>query len=210
LDEELMATITNYATLQSTIADYLNRADLTSQIQTFIQFVEADINTRLRCREMIIRAEATSSAEFVQLPADWLEAINLTIVGGKSPLRYITLDKGDQINEAKSYTSPSFYSLMNGAIEIIPPPADDIDIEMIYYGKVPALSDSNTSNWLLVRAPDIYLYGALVHAAPYLMDDARTQVFGQVYLSRFESLNEESQKSLHSGSPLVARTRRVY
>jgi hypothetical protein len=210
LDEELMATITNYATLQSTIADYLNRGDLTSQIQTFIQFVEADINTRLRCREMIVRSEATSSAEYVQLPSDWLEAINLTIVGGKSPLRYITLDKSDQVNEAKSYTSPAFYSLMNGAIEIVPPPADDIDIEMIYYGKVPALSDATPTNWLLTKAPDVYLYGAMVHAAPYLMDDPRVQVFGQVYLSRVESLNEESQKSLHSGSPLVARTQRTY
>ena len=62
--------ITNYSTLQAAIADYLNRADLTSQIQNFIQFAEADLNTRLRCREQIVRAEATSSAEFVQLPAD--------------------------------------------------------------------------------------------------------------------------------------------
>lgn len=205
-----MGTIVDYATLQSTIADYLNRADLSSQIQTFIQLVEADLNTRLRAREMIVRAQAQSNAEFVQLPFDWLEAINLQLIDGVSPLRYITLDKSDQVNHAKSYTSPAFYSLMNGAIEIVPPPSDDIEIEMIYYGKIPALSDSNTTNWLLTKAPDVYLYGALTHAAPFLMDDQRTQVFGQVYLSRVESLREESEKSLHSGSPLVARTRRSY
>jgi hypothetical protein len=210
LDEELMATITDYASLQSNIADYLNRGDLTSQIQMFIQLVEADLNTRLRAREMIVRAEAGSSAEYVQLPSDWLEAINLSIVGGTSPLRYITLDKGDQINRAESYTAPAFYSLMNGAIEIIPPPADSINIEMIYYGKIPALSDSTPTNWLLVKAPDVYLYGALTHAAPFLMDDQRLQTFGQVYLSRVESLREESEKSLHSGSPLIARTKRFY
>ncbi|NCV21747.1 MAG: hypothetical protein EBV45_07325 [Chloroflexi bacterium] len=51
-----MATITTYTTLQSTIADYLNRADLTAQIPTFIQMAEADMNTRLRTREMIVRA----------------------------------------------------------------------------------------------------------------------------------------------------------
>ena len=205
-----MATITDYASLQSNIADYLNRGDLTSQIQMFIQLVEADLNTRLRAREMIVRAEAGSSAEYVQLPSDWLEAINLSIVGGTSPLRYITLDKGDQINRAESYTAPAFYSLMNGAIEIIPPPADNINIEMIYYGKIPALSDSTPTNWLLVKAPDVYLYGALTHAAPFLMDDQRLQTFGQVYLSRVESLREESEKSLHSGSPLIARTKRFY
>ena len=78
-----MAKITDYDTLQSAIADWLNRADLTSQIQTFIQLAEGDLNTRLRTRDMVIRAEATSDNEYVQLPADWLEAINLQIVDGK-------------------------------------------------------------------------------------------------------------------------------
>jgi hypothetical protein len=205
-----MATITNYSTLKSTIADYLNRADLTSQIETFIQFAEADLNTRLRCREQIVRAEATSSAEYVQLPADWLEAINLHIVGGQQPLRYVTLDEADIINKEQIYTAPHFYSLMNGAIEIIPEPSDDIDIEMIYYAKITSLSDVNTTNWLLTKAPDVYLYGALTHAAPFLMDDQRIPVFAQIYLARVQALQDESQKSLHSGSPLIARTRRVY
>jgi len=205
-----MATITNYSTLKSTIADYLNRADLTSQIETFIQFAEADLNTRLRCREQIVRAEATSDAEFVQLPADWLEAINLHIVGGQQPLRYVTLDEADIINKEQIYTAPHFYSLMNGAIEIIPEPSDDIDIEMIYYAKITSLSDVNTTNWLLTKAPDVYLYGALTHAAPFLMDDQRIPVFAQIYLARVQALQDESQKSLHSGSPLIARTRRAY
>ena len=202
--------ITNYSTLQAAIADYLNRADLTSQIQNFIQFAEADLNTRLRCREQIVRAEATSSAEFVQLPADWLEAINLHIVGGQQPLRYITLDEADIVNKEQIYTGPHYYSLMNGAIEIVPEPAEDIDIEMIYYAKIPALSDQATTNWLLTKAPDVYLYGALTHAAPFLMDDQRIPVFGQIYLARVQALQDESQKSLHSGSPLIARTRRAY
>lgn len=205
-----MATITNYSTLQSTIADYLNRADLTSQIQTFIQFVESDLNTRLRCREMIVRATTTNDDEFVKLPLDFLEALNLQIVGGASPLRYVTLDEADMINKAQVLTQVSVYSLMNGAIELIPPPSTDVEIEMVYYGKIPALSDSQTTNWLLTKAPDVYLYGALVHAAPFLMDDQRIPVFGNIYLKRVEELNQESQKSLHSGSPLLARTRSVY
>jgi hypothetical protein len=207
-----MATITSYATLVSTVADYLNRQDLTAQIPTFIQLAEADMNTRLRCREMIVRATTTNDDEFVKLPLDFLESINMQIVGGQSPLRYITLDESDIVNARQGYNAPSFYSLMNGAIELVPPPATgvDVEIEMVYYGKITALSDSNTTNWLLLKAPDVYLYGALVHAAPFLMDDQRISVFGSFYSQRVEALNDESQKSLHSGSPLVARTRRVY
>ena len=205
-----MATITNYGTLQSTIADYLNRADLTSQIQTFIQFAEADLNTRLRCQEMIIRAEADSSNEYVQLPADWIEAINLHIVGGVQPLRYVTLDQADIIKERQIYTAPNNYSIMDGAIELIPAPSDTVTVEMIYYGKIPALSDSNTTNWLLTKAPDVYLYGALTHAAPFLMDDQRMATFGQIYLTRTKDLVDESNRSLHSGSPLIARPKGTY
>ena len=205
-----MATITNYTTLQSTIADYLNRADLTAQIPTFIQLAEADFNTRLRTREMIVRAEAQSSNEFVQLPADWLEAINLHIIDGAQPLRFVTLDEADYINKQQIFTNVAAYSLMNGAIELIPAPGADIDIEMIYYGKITPLSSEVATNWLLTKAPDVYLYGSLMHAQPFLMDDQRMPIFASLYNSRIEALNEESMKSTPSGSPLVARTRRVY
>jgi hypothetical protein len=207
-----MATITSYSTLISTVADYLNRQDLTAQIPTFIQFAEADMNTRLRTREMIVRATTTNDDEFVRLPLDFLEGINLQIVGGQSPLSFITLDEADRVNARQGYNAPTFYSLMNGAIELVPPPATgvDVEIEMVYYGKITSLSDSNMTNWLLTKAPDVYLYGALTHAAPFLMDDQRISVFGSFYSQRVEALNDESQKSLHSGSPLVARTRRVY
>ena len=205
-----MGTITNYATLQSAIADYLNRADLTAQIQTFIQFAEADLNTRLRSREMIVNATATSDGQFVALPSDWLEAINMMIVGGQSPLRYITPDEADTIIKAQTFTSTRFYSMTTGIIELVPPAVDDITIDMVYYGKIPALSNANTTNWLLTKAPDVYLYGALTHAAPFLMDDQRMGVFSQIYLARVQSLQDESQKALHSGSPLISRPRGVY
>lgn len=205
-----MATITNYTTLQSTIADYLNRGDLTAQIPTFIQLAEADFNTRLRTREMIIRAEATSDKEFVQLPSDWVEAINLQIVGGKSPLRFVTLDEADRMVASEQFTQVVAYSLMNGAIELVPAPGNNVDIEMVYYGKITPLSSQVSTNWLLTKAPDVYLYGSLMHAQPFLMDDQRMPVFAALYNARIDALNEESMKSTHSGSPLVARARRFY
>jgi hypothetical protein len=210
LDDELMALITNYATLQSAVADYLNRADLTSQIQTFIQFVEADLSTRLRCREMVVRATTTSDEEFVTLPSDFIEALNLQITDGKTPLRYVTLDEADQIKNAQIYHKVMAYSIVDSAIELVPAPTDNVEIDMVYYQKVPSLTDVATTNWLLAKAPDIYLYGALVHAAPFLVDDQRIGVFSQFYSQRVEALNSESDRAVHSGSPLVSKVRRVY
>jgi hypothetical protein len=205
-----MAVITNYATLQAAVADYLNRTDLTSQIQTFIQFVEADLNTRLRCREMIVQDTLTSTLADVALPADWLEAINLKIDGGKTPLRYITLDDADIVTTEQFYTQPNFYTIVEDVIRLVPAPSQNQDIDLIYYGKIPALSDVATTNWLLTKAPDVYLYGALVHAAPFLVDDQRIGTFGQFYSQRVEALTQDSLRSLHSGSPLIARTKRPY
>lgn len=205
-----MAQITNYATLQSAIADYLNRQDLTSQIPMFIQFVEADLNTRLRARQMVVRATATSDEEFVTLPSDFIEALNLQITDGKTPLRYVTLDEADQIKNARIYNSVMAYSIVDNAIELVPAPAVNVEIDMVYYQKIPALSDVATTNWLLLKSPDIYLYGALVHAAPFLLDDQRIGTFGQFYSQRVEALSAESDRAVHSGSPLVSRVRRAY
>lgn len=205
-----MATITDYSSLQSAIADYLNREDLSAQIPMFIQFVESDLNTRLRTRDMVVRAQATSSNEFVQLPGDWLEAINLHIIDGQQPLEYVTADRADIIKKRQIYTSPHNYSIMDGAIEIVPAPSDDIEIEMIYYSQIPSLSDSNTTNWLLSKSPDVYLYGALSHAAPFLLDDQRMPMFAQIYIARTQSMIDESEKAMHSGSPLIARPKGMY
>lgn len=203
-------TVTTYATLQSEIASWLNRDDLTSIIPTFIQFVESDVNSRLRHQKMVVRATATSDQEYVQLPTDWLEAINIHIVDGTQPLTYVTLNEADRINKQQIITSPTFYSIMDDALEIIPAPSSNIEIEMIYYGKIPALSVSNPTNWLLTKAPDLYLYGSLVHASPYILDDQRVGLFANMYNSRLDSLALESDKALHSGGPLVARTRKTY
>lgn len=205
-----MPAITNYSTLQSAIADYLNRADLTSQIPMFIQFVEADLNTRLRCREMVVRATTTSDEEFVELPPDFLQALNLQIVGGKTPLRYVTLDEADQIKAAQIYTQVVVYTIVDDAIELVPAPATNVEIEMVYYQKVPSLSNVETTNWLLMKSPDVYLYGALVHAAPFLMDDQRVNTFASFYSQRVEALNLDSDRAVHSGSPLVARPKGRY
>ena len=204
-----MGTITSYSTLQSAIGDYLNRADLTSQIPMFIQFVEADLNTRLRCREMVVRATTTNDEEYVELPPDFLQALNLQIIGGKTPLRYVTLDEADQIKASQIYTQVVAYTILDDAIELVPAPApdDNIQIEMAYYQCVPALTDTNTTNWLLSKSPDVYLYGALVHAAPFLMDDQRINTFASFYSQRVEALNLDSDRAVHSGSPLVARPR---
>jgi hypothetical protein len=79
--------------------------------------------------------------------------------------------------------------------------------ELVYYAKLSKLSDSNTTNWLLTAAPDIYLYGALMQAAPYLKDDARIGTWSQMYLTALQDLQTADDRGSTSGGALVARAR---
>ena len=67
--------MTDYSSLKSTIASYLGRSDLTSQIPDFIQLAEERLRRDLRTRQMLVvaRADTTSGTETVGLPTDFLE-----------------------------------------------------------------------------------------------------------------------------------------
>jgi hypothetical protein len=60
---------------------------------------------------------------------------------------------------------------------------------MVYRKNIPALTASNTTNWLLDLAPDLYLYGVLMESAPYIKEDDRLQIWGLGYSSALDGLN---------------------
>ena len=100
---------------------------------------------------------------------------------------------------------PRFYANIGDTIEVFPTPDAEYQMQLQYYAKTPALSNTNTANWLLTTAPDIYLYGALVQSAPYLNDDARIQTWAALYQSVLDSLQKASDDTRFAGSGLRMR-----
>ena len=197
--------ITNYSNLQTTIADFLNRDDLTSVIPTFIQLAESQMNREVRHWRMEARSsgQQTAGDQFMQLPSDWLETIRLILTGsGTSVAQLISLsgmaDRRAKAEDASG--TPEFYAHVDGQFELYPTPSEDTDFELLYYQEIPALGDSNTSNWLLEYAPDVYLYGSLIHSAPYLAEDARLAVWAQMYSAAVQNLNNQSERVKNSGT----------
>lgn len=199
----------NYAEIKSSIADFLNRQDLTAVIPTFIQLCEADLNRTVRARQMLSRSTAALDGQFITLPQDFLEAKNVQI--NTSPVKtlsYVTLDQADYQRALYGSTGePMYYTILGETLEVAPPPDGEYEIEMVYYKQIPALSESNTSNWLSTYHPDIYIYGALLQSAPYLKDDERIPVWGQLYRQFVSDLNASSDKAEVSGGPLLMRAR---
>jgi hypothetical protein len=195
-----------YAELKSTIADYLNRSDLTAVIPGFIALAEAKFNRKLRLRQMIKRAVGQIDTSFFAYPGDWLQAKEFQL--NTNPivrLKFVTEAQGDEL-KATSYMAagqPIYYTITGSQLEFIPSPDTTYSAELTYYAKIPALSDSNTSNWLLLYAPDLYLYGALLEATPYLKDDERVAIWGQLYTNSLGDIEVADQRASVSSTPIV-------
>jgi len=202
-------SITTYAELQSSIADWLLRDDLTSVIPTFISLAEAKFNRRIRDYRMVKRATAQVDTAYFAIPSDWQENIRFQL--NTSPittLEYVTPDQAAE--EKRLYNSsgrPAFFTMIGDQFQIVPAPDSTYDAELTYYAKIPVLSASNTSNWLLEKAPDIYLYAALMEAAPYLDDDARVQVWGGMLEQSMNAIQIESDRAKTGSSSIRMRAK---
>lgn len=203
--------LANYTDLQSTIAETLNRDDLASSVPVFIALAQAAINRDVRHWRMETRTSGQQSAgdAYMQVPADWVETARFSVVGnGTSPISMISSAAMSDVRAKKNdqYNTPKFYSLEAGQFHLYPTPIADTDVELLYFAQVPDLA-LNSTNWLLTVAPDVYLYGSLIHSAPYLQDDARLAVWAQLYSAAVTRLNESSKSAKYSGVSLVPKIR---
>lgn len=201
--------ITTYSELQSAIADWLLRDDLTSVIPSFIDLAEAKFNRRIRDYRMVSRTTFTVDGEYEDVPADWLQTIRYQL--NTSPittLEYVTPDQAAEEKVIFSSTGrPKFFTVVGSALQHVPAPDASYTGELTYYAKIPALTDAATSNWLLAAAPDVYLYGTLLEAAPYLDDDARIQTWGSLLEQGLSSLAIESDRARIGSSSIRMRAK---
>ena len=192
--------ITTYAELQSSIADWLNRTDLTSVIPDFIALAEAELTRTLRHRKQITRSTATIDSEYSATPADWMQTVSFILE--TNPVKALEYVTNEALNELKAMSStvgePTHFTHVGTEIQVYPAPdstGSGFTGELVYYAQIPALTDSNTTNWLLTLAPDIYLYGALLQSTPYLVDDQRLPTIASIYQKLVEDLYVSDQRT---------------
>ena len=191
--------LANYTDLQASVADFLNRADLTNVIPDFITLTEADLNRSLRVREMSVRTRAPISEQYVKLPVDFLGMRNIELVTNPvTPLEYRNMQNLDLYRASDATGKPVYYSITQNNIEFAPVPDAEYTLEIVYYQKIPALVD-NATNWLLDTHPDAYLYGTLMQSAPYLQADERIGIWAGKYNQIKEQITASDEKAKFSG-----------
>lgn len=197
----------DYSSLKANIASWLNRSDLSSEIDVFIDLAEADMMRKLRHWRMEARTTLSVSGQYTDLPADFIEAQRV-VASVSAPVRMELMARGEmqQLREAASDTggTPQYYAITGGQLEVYPSPDAAYSVDLAYLQRPADLDDTDTTNWVITYYPDVYLYGALVHSAPFLMDDPRLAIWQGLYEKALAEANFESDRARYGGaSPRV-------
>ena len=207
--------LSTYSQLKSSIANFLNRSDLTTEIQDdFIKLTEADFNAKLRIRQMEQQDDITIDAEQVTVPTGFLAVRSFFILQSsvKYPLEYITPHNLFEIKGGSRTGRPRAYTLKSDneveKFRFGPSPDTSYTGKLSYYKAISALSDTNTSNYILAKHPAIYLYGSLYHAANFLggIEPNQLQNWLGMYSSALERCENNDRQDTYGGAPVQQRT----
>ena len=202
-------SIATYSELQTAVANYLARTDLTSQITDFIRFAELRLRRELRIRQMLKSATTLTvgGTATVALPSDFLEIRDFILVTNPvQPLTYSSPSIFSRNARVTEGGKPLDYTILATEFQLAPVPDAAYTAKMLYYAAPDFLSDTNTSNMFLSNAPDALLYASLLEAEPYLMNDARINTWGSMYDRAISTLTKSDESSQYSGVPLSMST----
>lgn len=178
-----MAAFDSYTSLKASLAGWIHRSDVNGDavgvgvdnvVEAWISLFEAWANRKLREEQMEVRAPVTVAAEYVAQPTGLLEIKSFVIADGAGSLTQLEPAPQWVIDGAKAITGetgrPRFFAMTGQMLRVYPAPDQSYTGTLTHYASLTPLSATTASNWLLVLAPDAYLYGALTNGAPYLRD----------------------------------------
>lgn len=197
--------LTSYSTLKTAVANYLGRSDLTSQIPDFITLAELRLSRELRTRKLLksVTTSTTAGDSTVALPSDFLELRDIYLDGNpRISLQYLSPSTFTRNAQATVSGKPAVYTTLGQEFEFAPIPDKAYTVELLYYFKPVAMSDSVASNEFLANYPDALLYASLAEAEPYLMNDARIQVWSSMYDRAINNISVSDEDSEFSAVPL--------
>lgn len=192
-----------YANLKTAITDHLDRSDLSSHVDDFIDLAEARHKREIRIREMLNRDALTVDDRYVSLPTGYLEAKMIRLLTNPvTVLDHVNLY--EMTRRRRTGTGKPGLFTIHAQIEFDRDADQSYSGEIIYYKEETALSNSNTSNNILTRAADCYLYAALAASAPFLMNDERVPLWETLYRNARDELNALDRRGSHVG-PIRSR-----
>lgn len=181
--------VSNFTEIKSAVANWLHRTDLTANIPEFIELAEWRLARDLRISPMIVSSSVTVAAagSTGTLPTGMMEIANVRISSG-AELHFVPIDTIDRVTGSGV---PWAYSIQGSSVLVSPSWTAGGTLTMMHYQKPTALSDTALTNAFTTYCPDALLYGALMEAAPYLIDDTRIAIWKGYYETAVDRINEQ-------------------
>ena len=196
-----------YGNLKTAVADWLNRTDLSAQIVDFIYLAEVEMTRRIR--RCSVRTTISITDRATALPSDAVELRSIYLVTGEPykdlPLTVCSPEVLAEMRARRANVAyrPLYASMIAGKLVVAPDPDKSYTAEVIYFQQLSFLTgttSSSATNSVLSEAPDAYLYGALLQAAPFLEHDTRTAVWQAKFDSAIEQLNNVRDREEYNAS----------
>lgn len=192
-------SLSSYADLQGAIASWLNTPDLAALIPDFIRLCEADLQRRVvHLYGMSSTANLVLNAGMAYLPDDFNGVV--AVQCGKR-LNFTPVDDFYALGVREG--QPASYTLTGAQIAVQPAPVDGTVVTMTYKVRLDLLSGG--PNWLFEAHPDVYLFGALAHAASFVEQDVRAAQWGQRYHEILDAIERDGIR-LSGGSALQLKS----
>lgn len=222
-------SIVDYNSLITAVANWMmraNNADLIANVPDFIAFAEnrfmfgdddpQNPTPALRVADMeVLQTSVTflASTNTVTLPSDFLQLRRIyenssqTSVNFKNKLKYLTPNQMDETTARYPNGPPNAFFTIIGNNLVLAANVNTADTVIFsYYQKIPALSSSNTINWLIQKDPQLYLDGALLEAAVFLRDAEDGARFARRVAGKIRAYRKQDLNSRYSGDALQIRT----
>jgi hypothetical protein len=198
--------LNNYGALRAAVGDWLLRNDLSDQIADFIYLAEVELSRRVR--RCSVRTTITITDRDTALPSDAVELRSIYLQSGEPtkdlPLTIMSPEGLAEMRARRANVAyrPLWASMLGNHLIVAPDPDKSYTAEVIYFQQLPFLTGASdsSSNTLLAEAPDAYLYGALLQAAPFLEHDSRMPVWQQKFDNAINQLNDVRDREEYNAS----------
>jgi hypothetical protein len=160
---------------------FKDRTDLATYMPDFITLAEGYLNygmgednPPLRVLDMETVVSLVSVNGVAALPSDYLQYRRVVpATGNRYPILYTTPDGADELYPTGQAGLPKHFTIVGSNLYTYPKTSDNV--ELTYYARIPALTASAPTNWLMTKNPAIYLRATLMQAADFIDDEAETQ-----------------------------------
>jgi len=176
--------LSTYAELQASVIDWLNRTDQATKVLDYITLAEAEMNQMLVENKMEATATVAITSGLGDLPADCLDILSVTMPNGD----VLVPETDREADKFESSGTSEAVTVSGSSLRITPPGDASYNVTLRYRQKVPALSDSNTSNWVLTSHPNVYLFGALAHGEQLLLNPEESDRYRSMFVTAISAI----------------------